>query len=165
MCEPAARPYSVSEFLPWSVLSLRSPEPSFGRTCIFRLKLIFSRRYSWPVFYQPNAVGFIASGASLVQASRNCWRLAFSSMFSTIIAGLNPDKVLRLLRGKRGARMSILIHEQAGRRIIFYPDDRHLRQYAVSCPTLISIEIWLSGFSSGCLLLPLSKRHQSSPPM
>ena len=37
--------------------------------------------------------------------------------------------------------MSILIHEQAGRRIIFYPDDRHLRQYAVSCPTLISIEI------------------------
>ena len=33
--------------------------------------------------------------------------------------------------------MSILIHEQAGRRIIFYPDDRHLRQYAV-----ISIEIW-----------------------
>ena len=38
--------------------------------------------------------------------------------------------------------MSILIHEQAGRRIIFYPDDRHLRQYAVSCPTLISIEIW-----------------------
>ena len=44
------------------------------------------------------------------------------------------------LRGKRGARMSILIHAQAGRRIIFYPDDRHLRQYAVSCPTLISIE-------------------------
>jgi hypothetical protein len=38
--------------------------------------------------------------------------------------------------------MSILIHEQAGRRTIFYPDDRHLRQYAVSCPTLISIEIW-----------------------
>jgi hypothetical protein len=46
------------------------------------------------------------------------------------------------LRVKQGARMSILIHEQAGRRIIFYPDDRHLRQYAVSCPTLISIEIW-----------------------
>ncbi len=38
--------------------------------------------------------------------------------------------------------LSILIHEQAGRRIIFYPDDRHLRQYAVSYPTLISIEIW-----------------------
>ena len=35
--------------------------------------------------------------------------------------------------------MSILIHEQARRRIIFYPDDLHLRQYAVSCPTLISI--------------------------
>jgi len=45
-------------------------------------------------------------------------------------------------RRERGARMSILIHEQAGRRIIFYPDDRHLRQYAVSCPTLISIEVW-----------------------
>jgi hypothetical protein len=45
-------------------------------------------------------------------------------------------------RGKRGARMSILIHEQAGRRIIFYPDDRHLRPYAVSCPTLVSIEVW-----------------------
>ena len=38
--------------------------------------------------------------------------------------------------------MSILIHEQARRRIIFYPDDRHLRQYAVSCPTLISVEVW-----------------------
>ena len=38
--------------------------------------------------------------------------------------------------------MSILIHEQAGRRIIFYPDDRHLRQDAVSCPTLISVEVW-----------------------
>ena len=38
--------------------------------------------------------------------------------------------------------MSILIHEQAGRRIIFYPDDRHLRQHAVSCATLISVEIW-----------------------
>jgi hypothetical protein len=46
------------------------------------------------------------------------------------------------LRVKQGTRMSILIHEQAGRRIIFYPDDRHLRQYAVSRPTLISIEIW-----------------------
>ena len=45
-------------------------------------------------------------------------------------------------RRERGARMSILIHEQAGRRIIFYPDDRHLRQDAVSCPTLISIEVW-----------------------
>jgi hypothetical protein len=33
--------------------------------------------------------------------------------------------------------MSKLIHEQAGR---FYPDD--LRQYTVSCPTLISIEVW-----------------------
>ena len=38
--------------------------------------------------------------------------------------------------------MSVLIHEQGGRRIIFYPDDRHLRQYTVSCPTLISIEVW-----------------------
>ena len=38
--------------------------------------------------------------------------------------------------------MSILIHEQAGWRMIFYQDDRHLRQYAVSCPTLINIEIW-----------------------
>jgi len=46
------------------------------------------------------------------------------------------------LRVKQGTRMSILIHEQAGRRIIFYPDDRHLRQYAVSSPTLISVEIW-----------------------
>ncbi len=52
------------------------------------------------------------------------------------------DKVLRLARGKQVGRMSILIHEQAGRRIVFYPDDRHLRQYAASCPTLISVQIW-----------------------
>jgi hypothetical protein len=26
--------------------------------------------------------------------------------------------------------------------MIFYPDDGHLRLYAVSCPTLIRIEIW-----------------------
>jgi hypothetical protein len=52
------------------------------------------------------------------------------------------------LRVKQGARMSILIHEQAGLRIIFYPNDRHLRQYAVSCPTLISIEIWPDAASS-----------------
>jgi len=38
--------------------------------------------------------------------------------------------------------MSVLIHEQSGRRTIYYPDDRHLRQYADSGPTLISIEIW-----------------------
>jgi hypothetical protein len=44
--------------------------------------------------------------------------------------------------------MIILIHEQAGRRIIFYPDDRHLRQYAVSCPTLISIEVWQDAASA-----------------
>jgi hypothetical protein len=46
------------------------------------------------------------------------------------------------LRVKQGTRMSILIHEQAERRIIFNPDDRHSRQYADSCPTLISTEIW-----------------------
>ena len=44
--------------------------------------------------------------------------------------------------------MSVLIHEQAGWRIIFYPDDRHLRQYAVSCSTLISIEIWADAASA-----------------
>ena len=38
--------------------------------------------------------------------------------------------------------MSVLIREQAGRRTIYYPDDRHLRQYAESGPTLISIKIW-----------------------
>ena len=32
-------------------------------------------------------------------------------------------------------RMSVLIHEQNGRRTIYYPDDRHLRQYADSGPT------------------------------
>jgi hypothetical protein len=37
--------------------------------------------------------------------------------------------------------MSVLIHEQGGRRTIYYPDDRHLLQYAESGPTLISIEI------------------------
>jgi hypothetical protein len=37
--------------------------------------------------------------------------------------------------------MSVLIHEQSGRRTIYYPDDRHLRQYAVSGPTVISIQI------------------------
>ena len=25
--------------------------------------------------------------------------------------------------------MSVLIHEQGGRRTIYYPDDQHLRQY------------------------------------
>ena len=34
--------------------------------------------------------------------------------------------------------MSVLIHEQGGRRTIYYPDDRHLRQYADTGPTLIS---------------------------
>ena len=38
--------------------------------------------------------------------------------------------------------MSILIHEQSGRRTIYYPDDRHLRQYTNSGPTLISIQLW-----------------------
>ena len=38
--------------------------------------------------------------------------------------------------------MSVLIHEQGGRRTIYYPDDRHLRQYTNSGPTLISIQIW-----------------------
>jgi hypothetical protein len=32
------------------------------------------------------------------------------------------------------ARMSVLIHEQGGRRTIYYPEDRHLRQYADSRP-------------------------------
>jgi hypothetical protein len=38
--------------------------------------------------------------------------------------------------------MSVLIHEQGGRRTIYYPEDRHLRQYADSGPTLISIQVW-----------------------
>ena len=38
--------------------------------------------------------------------------------------------------------MSVLIHEQSGRRTIYYPDDRHLRQYADSGPILISIQVW-----------------------
>ena len=38
--------------------------------------------------------------------------------------------------------MSVLIHEQNGRRTIYCPDDQHLRQYAETCPTLISIEVW-----------------------
>jgi hypothetical protein len=38
--------------------------------------------------------------------------------------------------------MSILIHEQSGRRTIYYPDDRHLRQYTDSGRTLISIQLW-----------------------
>jgi hypothetical protein len=38
--------------------------------------------------------------------------------------------------------MSVLIHEQSGRRTIYYPDDRHLRQYADAGPTLISIQVW-----------------------
>ena len=36
--------------------------------------------------------------------------------------------------------MSILIHEQSGRRTIYYPDDRRLRQYTESGPTLISMD-------------------------
>ena len=35
--------------------------------------------------------------------------------------------------------MSVVIHEQGGGRTIYYPDDRHLRQFANSGPTLISI--------------------------
>ena len=46
------------------------------------------------------------------------------------------------------SRMSVLIHEQGGRRTIYYPDDRHLRQYADSGPTLISIEIWPNAASA-----------------
>jgi hypothetical protein len=37
--------------------------------------------------------------------------------------------------------MSVLIHEQSGRRTIYYPDDGHLRMF--NRPTLISIEIWV----------------------
>ena len=37
--------------------------------------------------------------------------------------------------------MSVLIHEQSGRRTIYYPNDGYLRQYAGSGLTLISIEI------------------------
>ena len=44
--------------------------------------------------------------------------------------------------------MSVLIHEQSGRRTIYYPDDRHLRQYADSGPTLISIQVWLDPASA-----------------
>ncbi len=35
-----------------------------------------------------------------------------------------------------------IIHEQGGRRTVYYSDDRHLRQYLTDSPTLISIEIW-----------------------
>ena len=52
------------------------------------------------------------------------------------------------VRRERGDWMSVLIHEQGGRRIIFYPDDRHLRQYGISCTTLISIEIWPDAVSA-----------------
>ena len=38
--------------------------------------------------------------------------------------------------------MSVLIHEQGVRRTIYYPDDKHLRQYDASGPTLISVQIW-----------------------
>jgi hypothetical protein len=38
--------------------------------------------------------------------------------------------------------MSVLIHEQGGRQTIYYPDDRHLRQYAASGQILVSVEIW-----------------------
>jgi hypothetical protein len=44
--------------------------------------------------------------------------------------------------------MSVLIHEQCGRRTIYYPDDRHLRQFADSGPTLVSIGIWSDAASA-----------------
>jgi hypothetical protein len=44
--------------------------------------------------------------------------------------------------------MSVLIHEQSGRRTIYYPDDRHLRQYTDSGRTLISIQLWLDPASA-----------------
>ena len=31
--------------------------------------------------------------------------------------------------GRGPTEMAILIHEQGGRRTIYYPDDRHLRQF------------------------------------
>ena len=51
------------------------------------------------------------------------------------------DRYTELVQGFP-ARMSVLIHEQGGRRTIYYPDDRHLRMYDAAGPTLISIEIW-----------------------
>lgn len=40
--------------------------------------------------------------------------------------------------------MAILIHEQGGRRTIYYPDDRHLRQFDAfgEKNTQISIDTW-----------------------
>ena len=38
--------------------------------------------------------------------------------------------------------------QQGGRRTIYYPEDRHLRQYADSGPTLISIQVWLDPAST-----------------
>jgi hypothetical protein len=38
--------------------------------------------------------------------------------------------------------MSVLIHEQGARRTIYYPEDKHLRQYDDYGPTLISVQIW-----------------------
>jgi hypothetical protein len=37
---------------------------------------------------------------------------------------------------------SVLIHTQSGRQTIYYPRDRHLRQFTPACPALISIEVW-----------------------
>jgi hypothetical protein len=44
--------------------------------------------------------------------------------------------------------MNVPIHEQGGLRTIYYPEDRHLRQYADSGPTLISIQIWSDSASA-----------------
>jgi hypothetical protein len=37
---------------------------------------------------------------------------------------------------------AVLIHEQSGHRTIYFPGDRHLRQFTGSCPILIRIQVW-----------------------
>jgi hypothetical protein len=67
-----------------------------------------------------------------------------ASVFGTV----TRYTVLASGRFKDFWRMSVLIHEQNGRRTIYYPDDRHLRQYADSSPTLVSVEIWTDAASA-----------------
>jgi hypothetical protein len=51
---------------------------------------------------------------------------------------------------------------RAARRMIYYPDDRHLRQCADSGPTLISIEIWPDAASAENAFRKIDPRRRSA---
>ena len=97
------------------------------------------------------AVAFeVASEAELEQAAAtlDAMQRAVRLKCTSLATPASPTRCVILHRDIAGtvqgylARMSVLIHEQGARRTIYYPDDKHLRQYDASGPTLISVQIW-----------------------